>query len=205
MTFERLSKPMHLKIFAMRKSLIKTALGTPDPVYNPKDDLRHHPELGNGMRDSLFQEMIMSDEQIRFQTYLYPNCAGKAGFNVVLWGAADRRRYHSRRVVNDWIWIAKGEWEFGGYAVRDGELLPISHMKHNAQYGTDMTPRQLKAELIDIHGGSVLLSLKRFGIVKLPINDKMGPSSSRLPTPRRLMVSTDWPVRDPLVDATQLT
>lgn len=279
----------------MANYLIKTAPETPNAGYDPKDDLRHRPALGNKMRDSLFWEMIMPDEEIGFQAYLYLTGAGKAGFNVAVWGAAETPlvldldqgtvpddmdlndfsfvglrltqpdphhsavlRYESKkvilelnytalhdpfsykqnpdglpdwfainrmeqtgwikgfmefngrriewdrighrdhswgvrnwgvphhwkwfiaytpdahRIVNGWIWIAEGEWGFGGYVVRDGELIPISHMKHHAEYDANMIQRRLRAELIDVRGGSTSLMLERFGVVKMPTNDKMG-------------------------------
>jgi hypothetical protein len=65
---------------------IKTAHETPDAGYQPQDDLRHRAPPGGKMRDSLFWEMIMPDEEIGFQAYLYLTGNGKAGFNVVVWG-----------------------------------------------------------------------------------------------------------------------
>jgi|SRR6516165_4267089 hypothetical protein len=274
---------------------IKTAPETPDAGYDLKDDLRHRPQAQKGMRDSLFWEMIMPDEQIGFQAYLYLSGSGKAGFNIVVWGKDEKPlvldleqgtiaddmdlddfsfaglhlvqahphhsavlRYTSKNValelsyaalhapfsyrqnpdglpdwfainrfeqtgwikgflefggrrisfdrighrdhswgvrnwgvpqhwkwfiaytpdgshiVNGWIWIARGEWGFGGYIVRDGELLPISHIRHHAEYDADMTQRRLTAELVDVRGRSTSLLLERFGVVKLPSNDKLG-------------------------------
>ena len=247
------------------------------------------------MRDSLFWEMIMPDEQLGFQAYLYVTGTGHAGFNVVVWGPDETPRvidfvqaevpesmdfddfslaglhliqpelhrtavlrYEGRdvkleysftalhepfsyrqnpdglpdwfainrfeqtgrvkgflevggrliawdrighrdhswgvrnwgvphhwkwfvaytpdgdRIVNGWIWIAKGEWGFGGYVVRDGELVAISHIKHHAHYDDDMSQRRLEAEIVDVRGETMQLTLDRFGAVRLPSNDKMG-------------------------------
>src|SRR5258706_12589091 len=38
------------------------------------------------MRDSLFWEMIMRDERLGMQVYLYLTDRGKSGFNVSVWG-----------------------------------------------------------------------------------------------------------------------
>jgi hypothetical protein len=273
---------------------IKTAPETPDAGYQPQDDLRHRPPPGGKMRDSLFWEMIMPDEQLGFQAYLYLTGDGKAGFNVVVWGPdankeildlvqeevsgdpdfdnfnlagltltqPDLRRtavlryespkvklvfdysalhetfsykqnpdglpdwfainrfeqtgwvkgfleFNGRRVewdrvghrdhswgmrnwglphhwkwfiaytpdggriVNGWIWIAKGEWGFGGYVIHDGEMLPVSHIKHRAEYTDDMLQRRLEADLHDTRGGVTRLEMDSFGVVKLPTNDKM--------------------------------
>ena len=273
---------------------IRTAPETPDAGYEPQDDLRHRPPPGGRMRDSLFWEMIMPDEQLGFQAYLYLTGHGRAGFNVAVWGPDEKplvldlvqdqvgddadlddfafaglsltqpelrrtavldytsdevslhfdytalhdtfsyrqnpdglpswfainrfeqtgwvtgflefggrriewnrvgHRDHSwgmrnwgfphhwkwfiayspdgSRIVNGWIWIAQGEWGFGGYVVRNGELLAVSHIDQHAEYDDDMTQRRLEATLHDVRGGSTELILDRFGLVKLPTNDKM--------------------------------
>jgi len=279
---------------AMPPLKVRTAPETPDAGYEPHDDLRHRPAPGGKMRDSLFWEMIMPDERLGFQAYLYLTGAGKAGFNVAVWGPDPSKevldlvqrdipdgmdfddfkfgglaltqpqlrrtatlRYESptiklefdysalhetfsykqnrdglpdwfainrfeqtgwvkgflefggrriewnrvghrdhswgvrnwgvphhwkwiiaytpdgERIVNGWIWIAKGEWGFGGYVVRDGEMLPVSHIKHHAEYTEDMLQKRLEADIHDVRGGVTRLELDSFGVVKLPTNDKM--------------------------------
>jgi len=46
-------------------------LGDIDPGFGPGDDRRHRPEPGGRMRDSLFWELIMPEEQLGMQIYLY--------------------------------------------------------------------------------------------------------------------------------------
>lgn len=59
----------------------------PDPGFGPQDDLRHWPASPDGrMRDSLFWEMIMPDERLGLQVYLYLTDRGKSGYNVCVWG-----------------------------------------------------------------------------------------------------------------------
>jgi hypothetical protein len=273
----------------MKVPSIKTISQTPDAGYLIDDDLRHWPAEGGKTRDSLFWEMILPDEQIGFQAYLYLTSEGTAGFNVIVWGAekkplvfdlvegevardmdfddfklrglklvqpadsnkaelsyssekitlefrftgihdpfsyrqnpdglpewfalnrleqsglvtgflkfGDRRieldrighRDHSwglrkwgvphhwkwlvaytpdaSRIVNAWIWLAKGEWGVGGYVVRDGELIPISHVKQQAIFDKDMSQRSIKVGITDIRGDHCDLEMERFGIVKLP-------------------------------------
>ncbi|WP_428249529.1 DUF7064 domain-containing protein [Ferrovibrio sp.] len=65
---------------------IQNAPGTPDAGFAAKDDLRHWPQPGGRMRDSLFWECILPSEQIGFQAYLYLTDDGKAGFNIIVWG-----------------------------------------------------------------------------------------------------------------------
>ena len=52
----------------------------------PTDDLRHRPVAGERTRDSLFWELIMPEEELGVQVYLYLTCSGKAGYNVCVWG-----------------------------------------------------------------------------------------------------------------------
>ncbi|SBW22767.1 DUF7064 domain-containing protein [Protofrankia symbiont of Coriaria ruscifolia] len=268
-------------------------LGGVDPGFGPRDDLRHWPAPGGKMRDSLFWELIMPEERLGMQIYLYLTDRGKTGYNVSVWGPGtepvalklasggvpadmdfdnfefqgltvkqpelrrsaevvfhdeeltieytfaaihDAFSYRSNpdglpawfaenrleqtgrvtgfidvggrriewdrmghrdhswgnrnwgiphhwkwfvaytesgRAVNGWIWIAKGEWGFAGYVVKDGVTVPVSHIKHKASYNEDMTQRRLDAELIDIAGESTHLVLDSYGVVKLPTNDKM--------------------------------
>lgn len=273
-----------------------TDVHIPDPGFGPKDDLRHWPaEPGGRMRDSLFYEMIMPDERLGLQVYLYLTAHGKSGFNVSVWGpdsepvaldldggtvpadmdlddfrlkgltvrqpelrrtaevtyesdtvrleyrfeaiqdafsyrsnpdglpawfAAnrleqtgrvsgflevagrriewDRRMGHrdhswgnrdwgvphhwkwfvaytdSGRAINGWIWIAGGEWGFAGSVLRpDGVTVPVSHIEHKATYHDDMSQKRLEATLVDTAGGRTEVVFDRFGLIKLPTNDKM--------------------------------
>ncbi len=72
------------------------------------------------------------------------------------------------RIVNAWIWMAKGEWGVGGYVIRDGELVPIATVDQKAAFDDDMTQRSIKVEITDIRGGKCQLEMERFGLVKLP-------------------------------------
>jgi hypothetical protein len=265
----------------------------PDAGYGPLDDLRHRPEVGKRMRDSLFYEIIMPEEQLGLQIYLYLTGTGRTGYNVSVWGPgaepvalvlhsgrvpdemdfdhfefdglhieqpellqsatvsfhhrdvqleynfravhqafsyrsnpdglpswfADNRmeqtgrvtghlevagrriewdrpghRDHSwgvrdwgipqhwkwfvaytdsGRVVNGWIWIAKGEWGFAGYVARDGVTVAISRIDHKAEYHDDMRQRRLTATVHDVEGGVTHLVMDAFGVIKLPTNDSM--------------------------------
>lgn len=268
---------------------IETAPEIADPGYAPDDDLRHRPEPGGKMRDSLFWQLMMPDHGLGFQCYLYLTGDGRAGFNLILWGKdkkpyvlelvqgevpeemdfddfaleglrvrqpADQKsatisyssdtvtleytfegfhapfsyrsnpdglptwfarnrleqsgwvkgfieweggrieldrvghRDHSwgtrhwqapqhwkwlvaytpdaSRIVNAWIWMAKGEMGVGGYVVRDGELVPISHVSQAAEFEDNMTQRRIEVEITDIRGGICALEMERYGLVKLP-------------------------------------
>ena len=263
--------------------------------FLPTDHLRHAPDSSGRMRDSLFWQATLPAEKLGFQAYLYLTHAGKAGFNVVVWGedakpllfdfaegtipdtmdlddfsfgglslkktgfgepasveyksakaslnftftglhspfsyranpdglpewmAANRyeqtgtiagsievggrtialdgmaHRDHSwgnrdwgvphhwkwfvaytpdgSRMINGWIWIARGEWGCAGYVVRDGRQVAIASIKQSGTYRADMSQQSLRAEITDVDGGTCLVELERFGIIKLPTKDRFG-------------------------------
>jgi hypothetical protein len=269
-------------------------LGNVDPGFGPGDDRRHWPAVGGRMRDSLFWELIMPEEKLGMQIYLYLTERGRTGYNVSVWGpgpepvalkleqgtvgddadldtfsfrgltvtqpelrrtcqvryesedvsiwfdfegrhdafsyrsnpdglppwfaqnrleqtghvtgfldVAGRRiewdrtghRDHSwgvrdwgiphhwkwfiaytesGRTVNGWIWIARGEWGFAGYVVKNGVTVPVAHIRHHAEYHDDMTQRRLEAEVVDITGETTRVVLDAYGVIKLPTRDPMG-------------------------------
>jgi len=271
-----------------------SSLGVSSTDFAPTDHLRHRPQPGGRMRDSLFWEAIVPEEGLGFQAYLYLSGSGKAGFNVAVWdegekplvidlvqgsvpltmdfdafsleglrvaqtglGGATRVEYQServklaftfdgrhppfsyrqnpdglpiwfalnryeqtgwiagelefdgrrialnrighrdhswgtrdwrvpqhwkwfaaytpdgRRMLNGWLWVARGEWGFAGYVVKDGELRPIARIRQHATYDDDMSQRRLEASLVDTSGGVTELTLERFGVLKLPSDGVM--------------------------------
>lgn len=72
------------------------------------------------------------------------------------------------RIVNAWIWMAKGEMGVGGYVVRDGELVPIARVDQKAEFDETMGQKSVSVGITDIRGGTCRLEMERFGIVKLP-------------------------------------
>ena len=78
------------------------------------------------------------------------------------------------KMINGWIWIARGEWGFGGYVVRDGVPVAIANIHHHADYDERMGQQRLEARITDISGGVTDLVLDRFGIIKLPTGDPLG-------------------------------
>ncbi len=270
---------------------------TPAPgTFGPHDDLRHWPTTTGGrMRDSLFWELVMPEEHLGVQVYLYLTDRGRTGYNVTVWGSdpeplalelgggtvgegvdlddfefegltiaqpevrrsavvtyvgdrvslryefegvhdafsyldnpdglptwfAQNRLEQSGRVhgylevggrrvdwggrmghrdhswgprdwgvpqhwkwfvayaesgrsVNGWLWIARGEWGFAGYVARDGRTTPIARIEQKATYDDDMTQRRLEATVVDVGGGRTDVVLDRFGLVKLPTNERTG-------------------------------
>jgi hypothetical protein len=79
----------------------------------------------------------------------------------------------SGRVVNGWIWIARGVWGFAGYVVKNGVTVPVSHIEQHTDYHDDMTQRRLEADVFDTTGERTHLVLDAFGVVRLPTRDPM--------------------------------
>jgi hypothetical protein len=75
--------------------------------------------------------------------------------------------------VNGWIWIAKGEWGFGGYVARDGVAVPIRSIDHHADYDDQMRQQHLSATVTDIDGARTEVTLDVFGVVQLPSHNPM--------------------------------
>jgi hypothetical protein len=257
------------------------------------DDLRHRAPVGERMRDSLFWNLIVPEEQLGLQVYTFVNHRGRAGYNVVVWGGArepivlqhlgqvaddadfddwslaglevrqpelrrtaevrfarddvrleydfealheafsyrqnpgglpawfardrfeqagrvtgvlevagravefDRiaHRDHSwgardwgapqhwkwllahtpsGRALNAFVWIARGEWGFNGYVLRDGEPVAIERIDHRASYDEGMDQTRLEATIVDVEGVTTELTLDSFGAVRMPHDDPFG-------------------------------
>jgi hypothetical protein len=261
-------------------------------TFTVTDDLRHRAPAGERMRDSLFWNLILPEEELALQVYTFVNHRGKAGYNVVVWGAREpvvlqhlgqvgddadfddwslaglevrqpelrrtaevrfegdgvrleysfealheafsyrqnpgglpawfaRNRFEqagrvtgvlevagrtiefdriahrdhswgardwgapqhwkwllahtpSGRALNAFIWIARGEWGFNGYVLRDGEPVAISHIDHHAEYDDGMDQSSLQASIVDVEGETTSLTLDSFGAVRMPHDDPFG-------------------------------
>ena len=261
-------------------------------IFTPSDDLRHRAPGGGRMRDSLFWNLIMPEEELGMQVYTFVNHRGRAGYNVCIWGSGEpvvlqhlgqvgpdadfddwdlaglqvrqpelRRtasvrfegddvaleyefealheafsyrqnpgglppwfaqnrfeqagrvrgvlsvrgrtiefdriahRDHSwgtrdwgapqhwkwllahtpsGRALNAFVWMARGEWGFNGYVLRDGRPVAIDRfVRQHAEYDDDMNHTSLVAEILDVEGETTALTLDSFGLVKMPHDDKM--------------------------------
>jgi hypothetical protein len=76
--------------------------------------------------------------------------------------------------LNGWVWMARGEMGCAGFVCRDGQAVPIATIRQRATYDEAMGQRRLEAVLIDVEGGETVLVLDRFGLVKLPTQDRLG-------------------------------
>jgi hypothetical protein len=75
------------------------------------------------MRDSLFWELIMPEERLGLQVYLYLTNRGKVGYNVSVWGPDDKplALELAQGTVGDEMDL--DDFTFGGLAVRQPEPL----------------------------------------------------------------------------------
>lgn len=99
-------------------------LGPIQPEYEPTDDLRHWPATPGGrMRDSLFWEMILPEEKLGMQVYLYVTSAGKTGYNAVVWG--DEKEPLSLNLVSGSVPDSMDfdNFEFEGLRIKQPDLL----------------------------------------------------------------------------------
>ena len=263
-------------------------------VFTDSDDLRHRAPEGQRMRDSLFWNLIVPEEQLAMQVYLFVNHRGRSGYNVCVWGGdmepvveqhlgqvgpdadfdhwddaglrlrqpevrrsaelrytsdrirleydfaalhdafsyrqnpgglpqwfaqnrfeqagritgvleVDGRRIEfdriahrdhswgprnwgypqhwkwllahtpSGRALNGFVWIAEGEWGFNGYVLRDGRPVAIDRFtRQHAEYDEIMDHTSLDAEIVDVEGQTTALTLKSFGMVRMPHDDPFG-------------------------------
>ncbi len=93
-----------------------------DAGLGPDDDLRHRPTAGERTRDSLFWELIMPEHQLGMQVYLYLTGAGKAGYNLCVWGPDPQplaMHLHSGRVTDD---ADLDDFSFDGLSLTQPEL-----------------------------------------------------------------------------------
>ena len=95
------------------------------------------------------------------------------------WGAPQHWKWllahtPSGRALNAFVWIARGEWGFNGYVLRDGAPVAIAHIDQHAEYDDRMDQRRLDADLRLVDGSSTSLTLESFGAVRMPHDDPFG-------------------------------
>jgi hypothetical protein len=90
-------------------------------IFSQRDDLRHRAPDGARMRDSLFWNLIVPEEELGMQVYTFVNHRGRAGYNVCVWGG------DSEPVVLQHLGQVGPEadfddWRVAGLEVRQPEL-----------------------------------------------------------------------------------
>jgi hypothetical protein len=105
-------------------------LGDSDPDFGPGDDGRHWPEPGGRMRDSLFWELVMPDEQLAMQIYLYLTDRGRTGYNVVVWGGESSALKVASGVVDESADF--DAFSFEGLTVKQPELRRACEVRYRS-------------------------------------------------------------------------
>ena len=90
-------------------------------LFSSRDDLRHRAPEGVRMRDSLFWNLILPEQELGLQVYTFVNHRGRAGYNVCVWGAgvAPIVLQHLGQVGPE---ADFDDWQLAGLEVRQPEL-----------------------------------------------------------------------------------
>jgi hypothetical protein len=95
---------------------------TTTAVFAPHDDLRHRVPEGARMRDSLFWNLIVPEEELGLQVYTFVNHRGRAGYNVVVWGAGGEPLALLQHLGQVGAEADFDDWSLAGLEVRQPEL-----------------------------------------------------------------------------------
>jgi hypothetical protein len=108
-----------------------TAGSTQSTVFQDHDDLRHRVPPGQRMRDSLFWNLIVPEEELAMQVYLFVNHHGKTGYNVVVWGrdGALALEQHMGRVGPE---ADFDDWNHAGLSLRQPEVRRTAEVRYTS-------------------------------------------------------------------------
>jgi hypothetical protein len=100
-------------------------------VFEDHDDLRHRVPEGQRMRDSLFWNLIVPEEQLAMQVYVFVNHRGRSGYNVCVWGG-DREplvEQHLGQVGPD---ADFDDWDDAGLRLRQPEVRRTAELRYDS-------------------------------------------------------------------------
>jgi hypothetical protein len=100
-------------------------------VFEAQDDLRHRVPEGQRMRDSLFWNLIVPEEELAMQVYLFVNHRGRTGYNVCIWGTG------MEPVIEQHIGEVGAEadfddWDHAGLRLRQPELRRSARLRYDS-------------------------------------------------------------------------
>ena len=100
-------------------------------VFDDRDDLRHRAPEGQRMRDSLFWNLIVPEEELAMQVYLFVNHRGRTGYNVCVWGAdgALAVEQHMGEVGPD---ADFDDWSHAGLELRQPEVRRTAEVRYTS-------------------------------------------------------------------------
>jgi hypothetical protein len=106
---------------------------TTTPGLVPADDLRHRVPAGEKTRDSLFWNVIIPEEQIGVQVYVWIDGRGRSGRQVAVWGPdAEPLAFESEYTID--IGDAEiDDVDLAGLHLRQPELLQTSELSYRGE------------------------------------------------------------------------
>ena len=111
-----------------------TALTVPagEPVFTDADDLRHRPGAGQRMRDSLFWNLIVPEQSLAMQVYVFVNHRGRSGYNVCVWGG-DREPIVEQHLGQVGPEANFDDWDDAGLSLRQPEVRRSALLHYDSQ------------------------------------------------------------------------
>jgi hypothetical protein len=101
-------------------------------VFEDHDDLRHRVPEGQRMRDSLFWNLIVPEEQLAMQVYLFVSHRGRTGYNVCVWGADGELalEQHLGEVGPE---ADFDDWSHAGLSLRQPEVRRTAELRYESE------------------------------------------------------------------------
>jgi hypothetical protein len=103
-----------------------------EPVFTDADDLRHRAPDGGRMRDSLFWNLIVPEEHLAMQVYLFINHRGRTGYNVCVWGG-DREPLVEQHMGEVGPEANFDDWEDAGLRLRQPEVRRSAELAYRSE------------------------------------------------------------------------
>jgi hypothetical protein len=109
-----------------------TGLDSQRSVFEDHDDLRHRVPAGQRMRDSLFWNLIVPEQELAMQVYLFVNHRGRTGYNVCVWGAAGAAvvEQHMGEVGLE---ADLDDWDHAGLRLRQPEVRRTAELHYDSE------------------------------------------------------------------------
>src|ERR1700684_4476902 len=107
-------------------------MSTQSPIFEAHDDLRHRAPEGQRMRDSLFWNLILPDEELAMQVYLFVNHRGRTGYNVCVWGQgmSPLVEHHLGEVGPE---ADFDDWDHAGLRLRQPEVRRSAQLRYDSE------------------------------------------------------------------------
>src|SRR5947209_14375282 len=105
------------------------ATSSPPGVSGPVDDLRHRASPGRRMRDSLFWNLVVPEEELGMQVYTFVNHRGKAGYNFLVWGGDDEPLALLQALTEVAPEADFDDWHLEGLELRQPELRRTAELR----------------------------------------------------------------------------